>query len=428
LALPSTLGDPLHSCEKGETIHAFIAPWWWKFCTWCDEPVAKSRANALASKRLIGQKILDKYEVVRLIGHGGMGSVYEAIDIPSGHRVALKWMHAQEFAADDPGLARFTQEARITGKLDSPHVVTVYELARDPETNIPFHVMELMEGENLSALISRLGAIEPDVAARIAAQACAGLAAAHAAGVVHRDIKPDNIFLAQVDDEIIVKVLDFGIAKIRESGSMAGSLTVPAAPMTRTGQVIGTPLYMAPEQIRGAKHVDARCDVYAMGVTLCAVLAGTPPHRDIKSVAQLLHTLSNAPTVPLQQLAPWVPENLAKIVDKARAKDPADRYADAADFHAALLELLPEGTKIRNDMLVAVPEQVRKVVAIDANTDVNARTAVQGLIASGTIAETLVAAPAKPAAVPATAGTSGMIAIGIVLAIIFLMGIVIATR
>ncbi len=375
---------------------------------------------------LIGRKILDKYEVVRLIGHGGMGSVYEAIDVPSGHHVALKWMHAQDFAAEDPGLTRFTQEARIAGKLDSPHVVTVYELARDPDSNVPFHVMELMEGENLSALITRLGALEPNVALRIAAQACAGLAAAHAAGVVHRDIKPDNIFLAHVDDEIIVKVLDFGIAKIRESGSMAGSMTVPAAPMTQTGQVIGTPLYMAPEQINGAKHVDARCDVYAMGVTLFALLAGSPPHINIKSVAQLLHTLVNAPTVPLRQMAPWIPENLATIVDKARAKDVGNRYPDAAALHAELVHFLPEGTKLRSDMLVGVPEQVRRVVPFDATMDVNARTAVQGLNTRETLAATLVAASAKPKAAPVSSGKWGII-VGIA-ALAIVIGIVLAMR
>ena len=344
---------------------------------------------ALGCERLIGRTILDKYEVVRLIGHGGMGSVYEAIDVPTGHHVALKWMHAQEYSANDPGLARFTQEARITGKLDSANVVTVYELARDPETNVPFHVMELLEGESLSALIARLGALEPDIALRICVQACAGLAAAHAAGVVHRDIKPDNIFLSRNDDEIIVKVLDFGIAKIREASLMAGSLTVPAAPMTQTGQVIGTPLFMAPEQIRGAKHVDMRCDVYAMGVTLFAMLAGSPPHASIKSVAQVLHTLSNAPTVPIRQVAPWVPVNLAAVVDKARAKELDGRYPDAAALHAALSELLPDDGKLRENMLAGVPHQARKIVPVDATTDVNARTAVQ--IAPETIAPTLVA-------------------------------------
>jgi len=391
----------------------------------CDESVAKTSGSTLRCASLIGRKILDKYEVVKLIGHGGMGSVYEAIDIPSGHHVALKWMHAQQFAEDDPFLLRFTQEAKITGKLDSPHVVTVYELARDTESNVPFHVMELLEGESLSALISRLGALEPNVALRIAVQASAGLAAAHIAGVVHRDIKPDNIFLATNEEgEIVVKILDFGIAKIREGAAASGSLTVPAAPMTQTGQVIGTPLFMAPEQIKGAKHVDVRCDVYAMGTTLFAMLAGIPPHVNIKSVAQLLHTLSNAPTVPVQKQAPWVPEKLAAVVDKARSREVEGRYADATALHAALLELLPDGAKITKEMLIGVPDQIRSVVPIDANTDVNARTAIQRPNTQETIAQTLAAAPEKPAA----NSSKSAIVIGIVVAIVAIVAIVMATR
>lgn len=380
---------------------------------------------ALGCASLIGRTILDKYEVVKLIGHGGMGSVYEAIDIPSGHHVALKWMHAQQFAEDDPFLLRFTQEAKITGKLDSPNVVTVYELARDPETNVPFHVMELLQGESLSALIARLGALEPDVALRIAVQACAGLAAAHAAGVVHRDIKPDNIFLAYGDDnDVVVKVLDFGIAKIREGAAASGSLTVPAAPMTQTGQVIGTPLFMAPEQIKGAKHVDARCDVYAMGTTLFAMLSGIPPHVNIKSVAQLLHTLSTAPTIPMRQQAPWVPEKLAAVIDKARNRDVDGRYADASVFHAALSALSPHGANIKKEQLVGVPDQIRRVVPIDANTDVDARTAVQGLYSPETMAPTLVADPEKPA----TKSSKNAVMIGIVVAMIAIVAILLAMR
>lgn len=366
---------------------------------WCygGERLANVAAETLVLERLLGRKLLDKYEVIRLIGHGGMGSVYEAIDIPSGHHVALKWMHAQEFGPNDPGLIRFTQEARIAGKLDSPHVVMVYELARDPESHVPFHVMELLEGESVSAAIARLGALDPDIAARIAVQACAGLAAAHAAGVVHRDVKPDNLFLARVDDELIVKVLDFGIAKIRESGPMAGNLTVPANPMTHTGQVLGTPLFMAPEQIGGAKHADARCDVYAMGVTLFAMLAGAPPHANIKSFAELLHTLSTAPTMPLRLMAPWVPEQLAAIVDKARSLELKDRYADAAALHAALLEVVPEGTKLRPDMLVSVASELRRDFPIDPQAAAKFKTTVHSTKLQETLAQTLVAPNPAPA-------------------------------
>lgn len=321
---------------------------------------------------MIGRKLLDKYEITRVIGHGGMGTVYEAREIQAGRRVALKWMHARPFAPDDPDLLRFTQEARIAGRLDSPHVTAVLELARDPETDVPFQVMELLEGEDVRKLVERLGPLEPDVALRIAAQACAGLAAAHAAGVVHRDIKPDNIFLAQKDGEVVVKLLDFGIAKIRgtpENAGMTAGFTAPAIPMTQSGQVVGTPLFMAPEQIEGAKHVDARCDVYSMGVTLFAMLTGSPPHGHVKSFVELLHTLVNAPTVPLREAAPWVSEEAAAVVDRARTKEKEARYPDAKALLEALGPLLPNGTALRPDMLRGAEDaEKHKAASMHADT------------------------------------------------------------
>ena len=148
--------------------------------------------------------------------------------------------------------------------------------------------MGLLRGEDVRSLLTRVGPLRPEVALRIAAQACAGLAAAHAAGVVHRDIKPENLFLSRGGDgAVVVKVLDFGIAKIRRTSESTGAsagLTAPAVSMTESGQVVGTPLFMAPEQLVGAKQVDARSDVYSMGVTLYALLAGTPPHANVESL------------------------------------------------------------------------------------------------------------------------------------------------
>lgn len=311
-----------------------------------------------------------------------MGTVYEAQELPTGRRVALKWMHARPFAPDDPDLLRFNQEARIAGRLDSPHVTAVLELARDPETDVPFQVMELLLGEDIRKLIERVGPLLPDTALRITAQACEGLAKAHAAGVVHRDIKPDNIFLAKNNETggLVVKLLDFGIAKIRntpENTGQAGDFTAPAIPMTQSGQVVGTPLFMAPEQIEGAKHVDARCDVYSMGVTLYAMLVGTPPHGNVKSFVQLLHTLVNAPTTPLHEAAPWVSPAIAAIVDKARTKEKEGRYPDAQALLAAILPLLPNGTSLTQDMLVSAPlVDKQRIVSIHADSDPHGKTGI----------------------------------------------------
>jgi serine/threonine protein kinase len=318
--------------------------------------------------------LLDKYEIVRVIGKGGMGMVYEAREVNSGRPVAIKWMHGQSFTDDDPNLLRFQQEARIAGALDSPHVTAVYECAREPEKNVVFQVMELLEGEDLRVLIDRVGALDPDVALRIATQACAGLSAAHTAGVVHRDIKPENIFLSRRgSSEIVVKLLDFGIAKIRQSKNALPGVTGPSTSMTSSGEMLGTPLYMAPEQFEGAKHVDARADVYAMGVTLYAMLAGAPPYAGMKSFMQILRAIMTEPPPPLLSRAPWVSPALVAIVEKAMQADRDGRFAHATEMLGALTNVLGGAAELRQEMLVGISEQqkvvVEKNVSVDGMTD-----------------------------------------------------------
>ena len=287
-----------------------------------------------------------------------MGTVYEARSLSGQERVAIKWMHARPFAAGDPDLLRFVQEARIVGALESPHVPRLVELAQDPDVQVPYQVMELLAGEDLGALLDRVGALPPDVALRIAAQACKGLAVAHAAGVVHRDVKPQNLFLARQDEGgLLVKVLDFGVAKIRRAPADAPKgLTAPSSSMTDSGQVVGTPLYMAPEQLEGAKHVDARSDVYSMGVTLYALLAGKPPHADAKSLLELLNRLVSGPPPPLTDVAPWVPPAIQAVVERAMAANKEARYRNAVALLEALEPLLPEGAALTEEMLVPMDE------------------------------------------------------------------------
>jgi len=314
--------------------------------------------------------LLDKYEIVRVIGKGGMGMVYEAREVNSGRPVAIKWMHGQSFTDDDPNLLRFQQEARIAGALDSPHVTAVYECAREPEKNVVFQVMELLEGEDLRVLIDRVGALDPDVALRIATQACAGLSAAHTAGVVHRDIKPENIFLSRRgSSEIVVKLLDFGIAKIRHSKNALPGVTGPSTSMTSSGEMLGTPLYMAPEQFEGAKHVDARADVYAMGVTLYAMLAGAPPYAGMKSFMQILRAIMTEPPPPLLSRAPWVSPEVVAIVEKAMQADRDGRFAHATEMLGALTNVLGGAAELRQEMLVGISEQQKVVVEKNVSAD-----------------------------------------------------------
>lgn len=319
--------------------------------------------------------LMGKYEIVRVIGRGGMGTVYEGREIGSGRPVAVKWMHERSIADDDPNLIRFQQEARIAGKLDSPHVTAVYECAKEPEKNVLFLVMELLEGEDVRVLVDRVGALPPDVAVRIAVQACAGLAAAHKAGVVHRDIKPENLFLAKKNDgRVIVKVLDFGIAKIRRSPEAGAGTQASVHAMTATGDLLGTPLYMAPEQFEGAKHVDARADVYSMGVVLYTLLAGAAPHAHLKSFMQILRAITTQPPMLVTQRAPWVSPQLAAIVTRAMSVDPAARYANAGELHAALIDLLQGQTDLRDELLVGLTDEQKSGVGALNQADAMAQT------------------------------------------------------
>ncbi len=321
--------------------------------------------------------LVNKYEVLRVIGHGGMGTVYDAREVESGRRVAIKWLHGCSLSANDPLFLRFKQEARIAGALDSPHVMAVFDCVWDTEKNVAFQVMELLEGQDLRTLLDRTGALDPDVALRIAAQASAGLGAAHVADVVHRDIKPENLFLAkQADGSVVVKVLDFGIAKIRLGKENTPGMTVPANPMTASGQLLGTPLYMAPEQFDGAKHVDARSDVYSMGVTLYTMLAGSAPHAHCTSVFEILRAVKTQPTPPLLERAPWVRREIVAVVEKAMSASKDARYASGAALHAALGALVEGQTGLREDMFVGVSDEQKKSIAKISTNEAFAGTVV----------------------------------------------------
>jgi len=327
---------------------------------------------------LIGRKLLSEYEIIRLLGSGGMGAVYEAKSDRSGEHVAIKWLNARPLAEEDPDLLRFEQEARIAGRLASSHIASVTAVGRDAETGVPFQVMELLQGEDVRSLITRVGPLRTEVALRIAAEACDGIAAAHAAGVVHRDIKPENLFLARGEDGlVVVKVLDFGIAKIRrtpENMGDVGALTAPAVSMTQSGQVLGTPLYMAPEQIDSPKQVDARCDVFSLGVTLYAMLTGAPPFAELKSIVELLYAITTQTPRPIGEVAPWVTPEAAIVVQKAMAFAREDRYQSMQELQSALLELLPNGFSLQTDVLVGVNEEERKVVFTHADSNPLAKT------------------------------------------------------
>jgi serine/threonine-protein kinase len=300
--------------------------------------------------------IARRYRVVRQIGAGGMGSVHEAIDETTQARVAIKVI-AAEVATDATLLRRFEREARAAGALDTPHIVKVLDAGIDEDGGVPFLAMEYLEGEDVHALVSRLGPLPPDLALRIAAQGCLGLSKAHEARIVHRDIKPANFFLARTGrDERVIKLLDFGIAKIARDPTDSHAET---AGLTRTGSLLGSPLYMSPEQARGSKEVDQRADVWSMGVVLYQMLTGRTPHEHTTALGELIIAICTEEPPPLQEVAPWVPPDVAAIARRAMRFDPGARFQNAAEMLDAIRPLVPRGWAIVESALRGMGQEDR---------------------------------------------------------------------
>jgi tRNA A-37 threonylcarbamoyl transferase component Bud32 len=275
------------------------------------------RAAAGESDELVGRR-LGGYVVERVIGKGGMGVVYLATHPVLGKRVAVKVIRS-ELAADDELRRRFMDEARTLAALDDPRIVAIQDLARLPDGRA-YLVMEYVEGELLSKQMGKATAV--DAAVRIVRAMLAGLAAAHARGIVHRDIKPSNVML--VGDG--VKLLDFGIAKLRGQ---------PSGGATRAGAVVGTPGYMAPEQASAKAELGPTADVYAAGVVLYELLAGKRPFDDGGDGEDWIEVLVRQRTMEPPPIA-GAPSWLDAVVRRALAKDPAQRYASAKEMLGAL--------------------------------------------------------------------------------------------
>ncbi|WP_437753001.1 protein kinase domain-containing protein [Sorangium sp. So ce1389] len=300
---------------------------------------------------MIGRTLDDRYAIHRLLGQGGMGAVYEARHTGTGRRVAVKVILGQ--AADDELVRRFQREARAVGAVESEHIAQVFDTGRDRETGAPYIAMEFLEGEDVQALIERLGPLPVDLALRIGLQACLGLERAHEAGIVHRDIKPANLFLARKQGgQRVIKLLDFGVAKVADNSLGNGG-------MTKSGALLGSPLYMSPEQARGSGAVDARSDIWSLGISLYHALSGQRPNQHLTGLGELVLAICTTPVRWIQEVAPWVPPEVAHVVHRALVIDPAGRTASAAELAAALRALLPNGEAIVDAMLVPLGADAR---------------------------------------------------------------------
>jgi tRNA A-37 threonylcarbamoyl transferase component Bud32 len=271
---------------------------------------------------MIGAILGGSYEVIRMVGEGGMGRVYEARHQRlTTKRFAVKMLHP-DLARQPDVVTRFQREAEASSVLTHPNVVDVFDVSSSADGR-PYIVAELLQGEELGNHLDRVGRMTASGAAHVVRQVCAALGAAHAAGIVHRDVKPENVFLT--GDGAHVKVLDFGISKVGDNKDG----------LTKTGTVMGTPDYMAPEQARGDR-VDARADIYATGAILYRAVTGKKPFEGLDDpMATLTAVLTQEPPRP-SELNPAVPLSLELVIQKAMAKNPAERFQTMADLDAAL--------------------------------------------------------------------------------------------
>jgi serine/threonine-protein kinase len=284
--------------------------------------------------------IAGKWRVLGVLGRGGMGVVYEAQNVAIGKRVALKFIEA---GADPEACRRFQREAEAASAVESAHIVEVFD-SGTTELGQPYLVMELLRGESLGGRLRRLGRLPVDETLTVIAQALRGLSRAHAAGVLHRDLKPDNLFLVDRDDApLFVKLLDFGVSKFSGRPGAVGLSTI-----TRKGTVLGTPYYMSPEQARGDVELDERSDLFSIGALLFECLVGHPPCAGQTTYEAVIVALCSQDAPDIRVFDPSFPEPLAAVVRRSLARDRQARYASASELHEALRALQPALPPLRD--------------------------------------------------------------------------------
>jgi serine/threonine-protein kinase len=339
-----------------------------------------------------GDIIGGKYRILRMIGDGGMGSVFEARHEVLGTSAALKFLHSE--LARRPGLAaRFLQEARVSASIQSPHVTKVTDVDTQPD-GTPYIVMELLSGESLQQVLDRERKLPKDRAIDYALQVLSGLEAAHALGVVHRDLKPDNVFITPSPGGPILKLLDFGIAKLRQTNEYTKGLTRP-------GALMGTPEYMSPEQLYSADKVDHRADLYSLGVLLFEMLCGERPAGGEDAPAIVGNVMAGK-IRRLDSFDAKLPAELVEVVHKAISADKQARFQSAQELRTALAPFA--GELSHAGRLAATPIPAGASVTPKPETPAPKKTAPHPVAAAAPVTPAASEAP-KPPEKPAVSPT-----------------------
>jgi len=295
-----------------------------------------------------GVLVNGKYLVGRLLGEGGVGLVFEAKNVELDEKVALKCLRP-EVLVDTAMVARFAREAKAAASIKSEYVATVHDVGTMTDGS-PFMVMELLDGQDLGALVHDRGALGARAVSECGLQVCEALAVAHSKGIIHRDIKPENLMLTERAGGMrIVKVLDFGISK----AALTGSIFQNDLPLVKTVSLMGTPLYMSPEQIRSSDSADVRSDIWSLGMVLYELLTGTTAFS-AGTITELCAAILESTPQPITAHRADVPEGLVAVVHRCLEKDPARRYQNVGELALALLPFAPKRARLNVERSIAV--------------------------------------------------------------------------
>ncbi|HSO36775.1 MAG TPA: serine/threonine-protein kinase, partial [Labilithrix sp.] len=307
------------------------------------------------TKIATGNLVDGRYLVGEVIGTGAFGIVFEAKNVELDEQVALKTMRP-EVAVDTAMVARFAREAKAAASIKSEYVATVYDVGTGAD-GLPYIVMEYLHGQNLCEIVEKSGPVSPQKAVEYALQICEALAVAHSKGIVHRDIKPENLLLTERAGGMhIVKVLDFGISK----GALTGSIFGDQLPIVKTVNLMGTPLYMSPEQVRCSDSVDLRSDIWSLGMVLYEIIAGVAAF-DGASITEICAAILEHTPTPIENYCTNLPSGLVDVITRCLEKDVRNRYQNVAELALALMPFAPKRSRLNVERAVAVLQSAGQV-------------------------------------------------------------------